>query len=152
MSNQCLNTEQYRKERVRSVSATAQTTSSATFQTRNVIRQREKIKFTQRYKILSATDPNTHCYYTLNQLLDSHLIDKNTSTFRLPSTGEILPLDEAIRKGYVYAQLVSEVLESSNDLYKSIQSVNRYVRINDLRDCSSGACMASGSAKKSVEV
>jgi hypothetical protein len=138
MSNHRLNAEQYR---TRSASATQTTTTL--LPGRNVTRKRDKIKLTQRYKILSATDPNTRRHYTLAQLLDSNILNKYTSTFCLPSTGEVLPLDEAIQKGWVHAELISECLESSNDLFRSIQSVDRYVRINDLRACSS-SCVGGG--------
>ncbi len=142
MSNHRLNAEQYR---TRSASATQTTiTTTALLSGRNVTRKRDKIKLTQRYKILSATDPNTRRHYTLAQLLDSNIFNKYTSSFCLPSTGEVLPLDEAIQKGWVHAELISECLESSNDLFRSIQSVDRYVRINDLRACSSSSCLGGG--------
>ncbi len=101
---------------------------------RNVVRRHERIKLTQRYRILSARDPNTGLSYTLAQMLERGILDRVTSQFRLPSTGQYFPLDEAIGLGYVHAQLVSEQLFSSNDVQKSV--VHRYVRINDLRSCS----------------
>lgn len=117
------------------------TTSSSTSndKPRNVVRRHERIKLTQRYRILSARDPHTGVTYTLADMLEKNILNRATSQFCLPSTGQLFPLDEAIKLGYVHAQMISEQLVSSNDLHKSI--VHRYVKINDLR--SSSANVAS---------
>lgn len=96
---------------------------------KNLTRKHEKIKLTQRYRILSCHDPNTGRHYSLNEMLERRILNKHTSSFCLPSTGQVWPIDEAIQMGFILAELISESFESSNDLQKSIQNVDRYVKI-----------------------
>lgn len=113
----------------------SQATCSSFCCPRNVTKKHERIKITQKYRILGANDPNTGRCYSLNQLLDENILNRFTSDFTVPSTGEVLPLDEAIERGIVSAELVSESLETTNNVFSSVESVNRHVvRINDLRN------------------
>lgn len=86
-----------------------------------VSRSREKIKLTQKYRIINALDPNTNIVYSLNQIVTLKLINKYTSCFCVPSTGQLIALDEAIQLGYVKAELIDEFLETSNESYEFIQ-------------------------------
>lgn len=130
------------------ITATSSSTASSSShdKPRNVVRRHERIKLTQRYRILSARDPHSGVTYNLAELLEKNILNRATSQFCLPSTGQLFPLDEAIKLGYVHAQMISEQLVSSNDLHKSI--VHRYVKINDLR--SSSANVASSRKAKVI--
>jgi hypothetical protein len=86
-----------------------------------VSRSREKIKLTQKYRILNAFDPHTGIVYSLKQIVSMKLINKYTSCFCLPSTGQFIALDEAIQLGYVKAELIDEFLETSNESYEFVQ-------------------------------
>ena len=80
-----VNSEQYRIERSVSQPPGSKNNNSTH---KNVTRKREKIRLTQRYKILGATDPNTRINYNLNEMLAGDILNKFTSTFFLPSTCE----------------------------------------------------------------
>ena len=59
------------------------------------------------------------------------LINKYTSCFCLPSTGQFIALDEAIQLGYVKAELIDEFLETSNESYEFIQPNENITITND---------------------
>jgi hypothetical protein len=96
-----------------------------------VSRSREKIKLTQKYRILNAFDPHTGIVYSLKQIVSMKLINKYTSCFCLPSTGQFIALDEAIQLGYVKAELIDEFLETSNESYEFIQPNENITITND---------------------
>jgi hypothetical protein len=98
----------------------------------NVTKTHEKIKLTQKYRILSAHDPNTGINYDLNQMIKLRLINKFTSSFCLPSTGEHYALDDAIQLGYVLAELIDECIESSNETYELVHSLDANNNNNNL--------------------
>ena len=93
----------------------------------NVTKKHEKIKLTQKYRILGAHDPNTSVNYDLAAMLELNLLNKATSEFTLPSTGASCPVDEAIQLGYVKAELIDECIESFNETYELLDdtSVNQ---------------------------
>ena len=130
-----VNSERYHTER----SASQPSSCSSLCCPRNVTRKHERIKITQKYRILGATDLNG-VHYSLSELLEKSIINRFTSDFTMPSTGEVIPLDEAIERGIVSAELVCESLESTNNVFSTIESVSRHVvRINDLRKSGSSS-------------
>lgn len=96
----------------------------------HVTKIEEKVHLTQKFKIKSAIDPSNGREYSLEKMLESGLIDNSTSMFYVPSTGQVLGLDEAIRSGIVVADLIDEFLETSNESFEYIQQntscVNEY--------------------------
>lgn len=91
-----------------------------------VTKIKEKITLTQKYKIVNAFDPYTGIDYDLNKIIELNLIDENTSNYRVPSTGKLIALDEAIQNGLVIAELVDELFETSNESYQYIQQNNEH--------------------------
>lgn len=87
----------------------------------HVTKIEEKLKLTQKYRLKWAIDPMTGQKYTIADILSLNLIDKNTTNFYIPSTRRIVALDEAIRCGIVFADLIDEYLETSNESYEYIQ-------------------------------
>ena len=83
-----------------------------------VSKNKEKILLTQKYKILSVRDPNTHITYDLNQIAKLNLIDKNSGELLLPSTSKYLQIDEGIRLGIVNARLVNQYYETINESFQ----------------------------------
>jgi hypothetical protein len=88
----------------------------------HITKIQERIKFTQKYRIKWACDPNSGLTYSLNEIRKLNLIDRERSRFRLPSTGESIDLDQAIRAGIVYAELIDEFLETFNQSFEFIQT------------------------------
>lgn len=127
-----INSENYKFERNASslspssrgslnASAASSSSSSSTTTTANkyrVSRSREKIRLTQKYRILNAYDPHTGRVFSLGEIVSLNLINKYTSSFLVPSTGQLIALDDAIQLGYVRAQLIDEFLETSNESYE----------------------------------
>ena len=83
-----------------------------------VNKNKEKILLTQKYKILSVRDPNTHITYDLEQIAMLNLIDKNSGELFLPSTSKFLQIDEGIRLGIVNARLVNQYYETTNESFQ----------------------------------
>ncbi len=94
----------------------------------HVTKIQERIKFTQKYRIKWANDPNSGLTYSLNEIRKLNLIDRESSRFRLPSTGESIDLDQAIRAGIVYAELIDEFLETFNHSFEFIQTDQTILR------------------------
>jgi hypothetical protein len=88
----------------------------------HVTKIQERIKFTQKYRIKWACDPNSGLTYSLHEIRKLNLIERESSRFRLPSTGESIDLDQAIRAGIVYAELIDEFLETFNQAFEFIQT------------------------------
>ena len=86
----------------------------------------EKIKLTQKFRILSAYDPNTGIIYDLSKILELNLIDRVSSSLCLPSTRQIIALDEAIQLGLINADLIDENLETTNESYQYIQNKDSF--------------------------
>ena len=128
-------------------SSSGSSTSSATSQSSTpkyrVSRSREKIKLTQKYRIVNARDPHSGTHYSLSQIVSLKLINKYTSSFCLPSTGQLIALDEAIQLGYVNAELIDEFLETSNESYEFIQhsDINNNNNNNNDNNCNSNNFM-----------
>ena len=118
-----INSENYKIERHSSLSpssASSRSDSASNTNKYRVSRSREKIKLTQKYRILNAYDPHTGHVFSLSQIVALKLINKYTSSFQLPSTGQLIALDDAIQLGYVRAELIDEYLETSNESYEFI--------------------------------
>jgi hypothetical protein len=120
----------------------------------NITKIHEKIKLTQKYRILSAYDPNTNIKYNIHKMIEFKLLNKQTSSFCLPSTGSICTLDEAIERGYVNAELIDESIESSNETYETVvQQVDKFAEISRVSDTSTlNECLGSGSKCLIIEV
>ena len=137
MSNR-INNETYKIKRKYSLSSTGERkpflSSSASLETAaaddttpvgskfHVTKFQESIKHTQKYRIKWACDPNTGLTYSLNEIRRLGLIEREASRFRLPSTGETIDLDQAIRAGVVFAVLIDECLETLNQSFEFVQS------------------------------
>ena len=82
---------------------------------------KEKVKLTQKYSIVKAVDPVTGLSYDLSAIIKGRMIDMATTDFRVPSTGQLVPLDEAIDRGMVVAELFDEQVEKTNECYEYIE-------------------------------
>lgn len=109
-----------------------------------VTRKRERIKLTQKYKILSALDPNTGIKYDLDEIIELNLIDKNTSFYQILSTGELVEIDQAINLGYVQADLVEESLETSNELIEYTEQIDNIFKDESIQKLDSPKAISSG--------
>ena len=90
----------------------------------------EKVHLMRKYKIKWAVDPSNGRKYSINEMLDASLIDKASSMFCVPSTNEKLDMDEAIRSGIVFADLIDEFIETSNESFEYVEeseSISRKV-------------------------
>ena len=86
--------------------------------TYHVTSRKEKVKLTQKYSVLSAVDPVSGETYDLAAIVQRRLIDLATTDFRVPSTGQLVPLDEAIERGMVLVELFDEFVEKTNECYE----------------------------------
>ena len=90
----------------------------------HVNEKNEKIVLTKKYRILNAHDPNTGINYDLDKLLDLNIIDIDTGLFCLPNATSLIELDEAIKLGYVNADLIDQKIETSNESFEYIEVNN----------------------------
>lgn len=90
----------------------------------HVTKIEEKVHLMRKYKIKWAVDPANGRKYSLDEMLDASLIDKTTSLFYLPSTRQVLGMDEAIRSGIVFADLIDEFIEASNESFEYFEEAN----------------------------
>ena len=87
-----------------------------------VTKIQEKLKLTQKFSILNAVDPHSGQFYDLDSIFELNLIDMDTTDFRVPSTGEIIALDDAIERGIVNACLFDEFVEKVNEKYEFVEN------------------------------
>ena len=97
----------------------------------NVTKKTEKLKLTQKYKILSVHDPNTGIIYNIDQIVELNLIDKSTSQLVVPSTCQFMQLDEAIQMGIVQARLIDEYFETSDESFHYVERNKCNSYLND---------------------
>jgi hypothetical protein len=75
----------------------------------------ENMRVTQRMRILNAYDPQTGIEYSVNEMIKLKLIDIYTATYRIPSTGEVIDLNDAIRRELVRAHIYDEQFKITTD-------------------------------------
>lgn len=78
----------------------------------------ERIHLRRKYKIKWAVDPCNGRKYSLGEIAERRLIDTATSMFYVPTSREVLGLDEAIRIGWIEADLIDEFFEASNESFE----------------------------------
>lgn len=97
------------------------TTTVSSSQRYHVTRVEENVHLTRKYRIKWAVDPSNGRKYSLDEIVQSSLIDKTMRMFFVPSTRQLLDLDEAIRNGIVFAELIDEFIEASNESFEYVE-------------------------------
>lgn len=97
------------------------TTTVSSSQRYHVTRVEENVHLTRKYRIKWAVDPSNGRKYSLDEIVQSSLIDKTMRMFFVPSTRQLLDLDEAIRSGIVFAELIDEFIEASNESFEYVE-------------------------------
>lgn len=105
----------------KSTTTTVTNKSISSSQRYHVTRVEENVHLTRKYRIKWAVDPSNGRKYSLDEIVQSSLIDKTMRMFFVPSTRQLLDLDEAIRSGIVFAELIDEFIEASNESFEYVE-------------------------------